>query len=61
MMDRARPRCLHGQRIAPRPRPRGAGLPRRWPAGAAYAALAICATVVYGLATYGALALWRAW
>ena len=48
---------LDAQRVAPR----GAGLPRRSTlSGVAVALATIAATVLYGLAVYGALALWRA-
>ncbi len=48
---------LDDQRVAPR----GAGLPRRSAgAGVAVALATIAATVLYGLAIYGGLALWRA-
>lgn len=54
---RRRPSVLSRQRVAPR----GAGLPRRGTgAGVTFAVLAITSTVLYGLAVYGALALWRA-
>jgi hypothetical protein len=52
-----RPSVLSRQRVAPR----GAGLPRRTTlSGVAVALATIAATVLYGLAAYGALALWRA-
>lgn len=48
---------LDDQRVAPR----GAGLPRRGTgAGVTFALLVIASTVLYGLAIYGGLALWRA-
>lgn len=48
---------LDVQRVAPR----GAGLPRRSAAaGVAMTLLIVAGTVLYGLAIYGALALWRA-
>lgn len=52
-----RPRCLAAQDVAPR----GAGLPRRsTAAGVAFTLLVIATTVLYGLAAYGLLVLWRA-
>ena len=47
---------LDAQRVAPR----GAGMPRGTGDGIAFVALVIAGTVLYGLAAYGALALWRA-
>lgn len=48
---------LDAQRVAPR----GAGLPRRTSgAGVAVALATIAGVVLYGLAIYGGLALWRA-
>lgn len=52
-----RPSVLSRQRVAPR----GAGLPRRSTlSGVAVALVTIAGVVLYGLAIYGGLALWRA-
>jgi hypothetical protein len=60
MNDRARLRCLSGQRISPRPS-RAEGFVRRCARRATYPAAALYLLTLYGLAAYGALALWHAW